>query len=128
MLIVKDLIFCDPEDSMLVSDFVRIFGRSFLTFYDTMTVGEAFVKFKQSKSHLAVVMENVTNKHDTDPCIKVVGILTLEDTLEEFINDEILDETDYHERVERGLQVLIHIFKFEDYKNNKIQKKVRSSL
>ena len=84
LLMTKDLIFCDPDDSMLVADFVRIFGRGFLIFQDDVTVGEAFVKFMRSKSHLAMVQTIIADEAK-DPFPQVVGLVTLEDVIEEFI-------------------------------------------
>lgn len=51
------------------------------------------------KSHLAIV-QRVNNEGEGDPFYEVLGIVTLEDVIEEIIKSEILDETDlYSEHV-----------------------------
>lgn len=47
------------------------------------------------KSHLAIV-QRVNNKGEGDPFYEVMGIVTLEDVIEEIIKSEILDETDLY--------------------------------
>lgn len=59
------------------------------------------------KSHLAIV-QRVNNEGEGDPFYEVLGIITLEDVIEEIIKSEILDETDLysmcHERLVFSLQ------------------------
>lgn len=47
------------------------------------------------KSHLAIV-QRVNNEGEGDPFYEVMGIVTLEDVIEEIIKSEILDETDLY--------------------------------
>ncbi|KAH0623844.1 hypothetical protein JD844_007011 [Phrynosoma platyrhinos] len=49
----------------------------------------------QGKSHLAIV-QRVNNEGEGDPFYEVMGIVTLEDVIEEIIKSEILDETDLY--------------------------------
>lgn len=49
------------------------------------------------KSHLAIV-QRVNNEGEGDPFYEVLGIITLEDVIEEIIKSEILDETDLYSR------------------------------
>ncbi|KAF4791464.1 metal transporter CNNM2 [Turdus rufiventris] len=51
--------------------------------------------FMASKSHLAIV-QRVNNEGEGDPFYEVLGIVTLEDVIEEIIKSEILDETDLY--------------------------------
>lgn len=51
--------------------------------------------FFAGKSHLAIV-QRVNNEGEGDPFYEVLGIVTLEDVIEEIIKSEILDETDLY--------------------------------
>lgn len=53
------------------------------------------------KSHLAIV-QRVNNEGEGDPFYEVLGIVTLEDVIEEIIKSEILDETDLYSRFPCG--------------------------
>ncbi|XP_078079267.1 metal transporter CNNM2-like isoform X1 [Mustelus asterias] len=52
-------------------------------------------KYGEGKSHLAIV-QRVNNEGEGDPFYEVLGIVTLEDVIEEIIKSEILDETDLY--------------------------------
>lgn len=47
------------------------------------------------KGHMAFV-HRVNNEGDCDPFYETVGIITLEDVIEELIQAEIMDETDVY--------------------------------
>lgn len=47
------------------------------------------------KSHLAIV-QRVNNEGEGDPFYEVLGLVTLEDVIEEIIKSEILDESDLY--------------------------------
>lgn len=49
------------------------------------------------KSHLAIV-QKVNNEGEGDPFYEVLGLVTLEDVIEEIIKSEILDESDTYSR------------------------------
>lgn len=64
------------------------------------TLGEATLCWESlsifpGKSHLAIV-QRVNNEGEGDPFYEVMGIVTLEDVIEEIIKSEILDETDLY--------------------------------
>merc|ERR1719319_1217225 len=62
-------------------------------FSDTILTG-MFDEFKSGdKGHLAVVQE-VNDDSEGDPFYETVGLVTLEDIIEEIIQQEIIDETD----------------------------------
>ena len=87
LLFAKDLIMVDPDDETPLRYFVSIFGRPVDTFTDSLTVRLAFVKLKQGHCHLALVK-------DADS--RLIGVITLEDIVEEIIQGDINDETDIH--------------------------------
>lgn len=93
VLLVKDLIFVDPDDATPVRNFIQIFGRRFHVLWPDDRLGEVLKIFKKGKSHLAIVRD-VNNEGDGDPFYELKGILTLEDILEEILGDEIQDEYD----------------------------------
>uniref|UniRef100_A0A452SVQ1 Metal transporter n=1 Tax=Ursus americanus TaxID=9643 RepID=A0A452SVQ1_URSAM len=58
-------------------------------------IGASALPRAHSKSHLAIV-QRVNNEGEGDPFYEVLGIVTLEDVIEEIIKSEILDETDLY--------------------------------
>ncbi|XP_037055459.1 metal transporter CNNM3 [Peromyscus leucopus] len=58
-------------------------------------------RYRGGKSHLAIV-QKVNNEGEGDPFYEVLGLVTLEDVIEEIIRSEILDESeDYHTKVRK---------------------------
>lgn len=53
--------------------------------------------FRTGKSHLAIV-QKVNNEGEGDPFYEVLGLVTLEDVIEEIIKSEILDESDLYSK------------------------------
>lgn len=49
------------------------------------------------KSHLAIV-QKVNSEGEGDPFYEVLGLVTLEDVIEEIIKSEILDESDLYSK------------------------------
>lgn len=94
LLLVKDLIFVDPEDETPIRNFIQIFGRSFLLCWPDQKLGDTLRLFKKGGSHMAIVRDVKDDEDGGDPYYVVSGVITLEDILEEIIGDEIMDETD----------------------------------
>ncbi|KAJ9063874.1 hypothetical protein DSO57_1036351 [Entomophthora muscae] len=87
LLLVKNLILLDPEESTPVRE-VKIFPIPHIP--ATMSLFDLLNSFQEGASHMAIVMES-----DADDALPV-GIVTLEDVIEELIQEEILDETDVY--------------------------------
>ncbi|CAM9946697.1 unnamed protein product, partial [Discosporangium mesarthrocarpum] len=104
LLFTKDLIFIHSEEETPLINFVHIFGRPVQYVWPDYRLGEVLKLFKEGKSHMGVVRD-VNNKGEGDPFYEVVGIITLEDIIEEILGDEIVDETDAFVDVQKQLPV-----------------------
>eukprot|EP00180_Rhodochaete_pulchella_P002584 Plantae.Rhodophyta-Rhodochaete_pulchella.ctg3968.p1 GENE.Plantae.Rhodophyta-Rhodochaete_pulchella.ctg3968~~Plantae.Rhodophyta-Rhodochaete_pulchella.ctg3968.p1 ORF type:complete len:623 (+),score=112.75 Plantae.Rhodophyta-Rhodochaete_pulchella.ctg3968:259-2127(+) len=106
VIFTKDLILLDPDDDILVKTAMTFFNRETQFVFDDTTLGALLSEFKSGRGHLAVV-KRVNNTGEGDPFYETVGLVTLEDLIEELIGSEIVDETDVyvdnrrHRRVER---------------------------
>jgi len=104
LLYTKDLMLADPEDEMKLGDFIKIFDRKANTFTKDTTLLQALTYFKQGKTHLALVREMVVEDNVTPRCV-LHGVLTLEDIVEEILQEEIVDETDVYVDVDHHVRV-----------------------
>jgi len=94
VLVTKDLIFVNPEDKMPLLQFLKVFGRQVERFYGDDTCGEALRRFKRGRAHLGLVERVNDEDPGRDPFYELQGLVTLEDVIEEILQDEIVDETD----------------------------------
>uniref|UniRef100_A0A8D2CSI9 Metal transporter n=1 Tax=Sciurus vulgaris TaxID=55149 RepID=A0A8D2CSI9_SCIVU len=101
ILYVKDLAFVDPDDCTPLKTITRFYNHPVhFVFHDTK-LDAMLEEFKKGKSHLAIV-QKVNNEGEGDPFYEVLGLVTLEDVIEEIIKSEILDESeDYRDAVVR---------------------------
>eukprot|EP00981_Chlorochromonas_danica_P012184 scaffold4610_cov180-Ochromonas_danica.AAC.1 len=93
LILAKDLIFVDPEDEIPVENFIALFGRKPVVVWHDQSLGETLTTFRQERAHMAIVRD-VMSEGGGDPFYVVVGIITLEDIIEEILGAEIEDETD----------------------------------
>ncbi|XP_075996307.1 metal transporter CNNM4-like isoform X2 [Genypterus blacodes] len=95
ILYVKDLAFVDPDDCTTLRTITKFYNRPVhFVFHDTK-LDAMLEEFKKGKSHLAVV-QKVNSEGEGDPFYEVLGLVTLEDVIEEIIKSEILDESDLY--------------------------------
>nr|XP_048308899.1 metal transporter CNNM1 [Myodes glareolus] len=95
ILFVKDLAFVDPDDCTPLLTVTRFYNRPLHCVFNDTRLDTVLEEFKKGKSHLAIV-QRVNNEGEGDPFYEVLGIVTLEDIIEEIIKSEILDETDLY--------------------------------
>ncbi|KAL4818496.1 hypothetical protein BDW67DRAFT_8021 [Aspergillus spinulosporus] len=88
MLLVKTLITYDPEDAKRVEEFVLATLPE--TSPDTSCL-DILNYFQEGHSHMALVSESPGSNGGA------LGVVTLEDVVEELIGEEIIDESDRHE-------------------------------
>lgn len=93
VLFAKDLALVDPDDKTPVQTMISFYNHEHLTFPDNTTLDAALDEFKTGKSHMAIVKRFVDDE-DRDPYWEIVGIVTMEDVIEEILQMEINDETD----------------------------------
>ncbi|XP_067396383.1 metal transporter CNNM4 isoform X2 [Emydura macquarii macquarii] len=95
ILYVKDLAFVDPDDCTTLKTITKFYNHPVhFVFHDTK-LDAMLEEFKKGKSHLAIV-QKVNNEGEGDPFYEVLGLVTLEDVIEEIIKSEILDESDMY--------------------------------
>jgi len=95
VLFIKDLAFVDPDDCIPLVSLLKFYNHPLhKVFFDT-SLDKAFEEFKQGRSHISIVLK-INDQGDGDPFYECIGIVTLEDVIEEIIGDEIVDETDVY--------------------------------
>lgn len=94
LLYIKDLAFVDPDDNTPLKTLCEFYENPCHFVFDDMTLDVMFKQFKDGhKGHMAFV-HRVNNEGDGDPFYETIGLITLEDVIEELIQSEIMDETD----------------------------------
>lgn len=104
LLYTKDLMLADPEDEMKLGDFIEIFSRKVETFWKTTRLVECLNSFKKGATHFGLVRQTNTDV-DNAPTFNILGVLTLEDVMEEILQEEIVDETDVFVDVDNRVKV-----------------------
>jgi len=87
LLITKDLILVNPEDNLPISTLLRLYGCRFNKVFPDTPLHEMLRLFKTSRTHLAIV-HDVVDDGKADPKDVNVGIITLEDIIQEIFEDE----------------------------------------
>lgn len=95
LLFVKDLAFVDPDDCMPLQTVSKFYNHPLHYVFDDTTLDKLLEQFKTGAFHMSIV-QRVNSEGDGDPFYEVVGIVTLEDVIEEIIKSEIVDETDFY--------------------------------
>ncbi|KAF7650503.1 hypothetical protein LDENG_00125310 [Lucifuga dentata] len=114
ILFVKDLAFVDPDDCTPLKTITQFYKHPMHCVFNDTKLDVMLEEFKRGKSHLAVV-QRVNSKGEGDPFYEVMGIVTLEDVIEEIIKSEIVDETDLYTDNRTKRRVSHHERKQQDF-------------
>ncbi|CAC5420325.1 CNNM [Mytilus coruscus] len=93
LLNIKDLTLIDPDDKTLLRTVLKFYQHPLIYVFDDLKLDAMLYEFRQGHSHLAVI-RRVNSEGEGDPYYENLGVLTLEDVIEEIIQSEIIDETD----------------------------------
>ncbi|CAF0719182.1 unnamed protein product [Brachionus calyciflorus] len=99
LLHVKDFTLLDPDDNMPVEALLKFYNHARIFCDAEETIDERFEEFRKGETHLAFVYD-IVDQPDKDPIKKCIGIVTLEDIIEELVQMEIYDEFDDKKEVE----------------------------
>ncbi|CAG8486522.1 11194_t:CDS:2 [Ambispora leptoticha] len=102
MLLVKKLISYDPEDALPVNT-LPVNGITLSSLPETApetSCLDILNFFQEGRSHMVLVTENPGGEGGA------LGVITLEDVIEELIGEEIIDETDVYVDVHKKVEVI----------------------
>ncbi|XP_034047394.1 metal transporter CNNM3 isoform X2 [Thalassophryne amazonica] len=107
ILYVKDLALVDTDDCTPMTTITKFYNHPLHFVFNDTKLDAMLEEFKKGKSHMAIV-QKVNNEGEGDPFYEVLGLVTLEDVIEEIIKSEILDESDGYvdRKVKRPLATL----------------------
>lgn len=86
LLMVKDLALVNPHSETTLKSLVQFYKHPIISVDEGHKLDIVFNHFREGKSHMALVKEH-RKRH-------IIGIVTLEDIIEEVLQVEIVDETD----------------------------------
>eukprot|EP00048_Salpingoeca_helianthica_P021056 m.10106 g.10106 ORF g.10106 m.10106 type:complete len:777 (+) comp5541_c0_seq1:181-2511(+) len=93
LLFVRDLTFVDPADCTPLEAVINHYNHPLEEVYDDTKLDELLDFFRQGRTHMCLVL-HIDSSGYGDPRRLVVGVVTLEDVIEEIIQAEIFDEKD----------------------------------
>ena len=92
----------DPEEATPVAEYLHIFDRDIQFVDDGANLDDVLRVFKRGRGHLAFVLGGAGDAGEVG---RPVGIVTLEDIVEEILGDEIIDESDVYVDVDNRVKV-----------------------
>lgn len=96
LLFIKDLALIDLDDKTPLRTVCEFYENACFFVFEDVTLDVIFKDFKEGrKGHMAFV-HHVNTAGDGDPFYETIGLVTLEDVIEEMIQAEIVDETDVY--------------------------------
>ena len=95
VLMAKDLILFNPDrDQMTIKQLSSVLREAVQIDHSSNCL-RVLSYFKEGGSHLAIVTKVETDER-RDPYLKKIGLITLEDIIEEILGAEIVDEFEGH--------------------------------
>ncbi|XP_053161771.1 metal transporter CNNM4-like isoform X2 [Hemicordylus capensis] len=126
MLYVKDLAFVDPDISTPLKTITKFYNHPIHYVSHSTKLDEVLGEFKKGKSHLAIVQKQ--KEDDNESIHDVMGVVTLEDVIEQIINSEIMDESNlYAESCTRKRIVYSRKWDFSAFKDSDSDVKAKIS-
>lgn len=93
MILIQDLLLNDPADKVPLRAVIDYYKHSAQKCRLQDCLKDVFDRFRQG-SHMAFVYNNDTDIDNPDQLKEAVGIITIEDLIEELVQSEIMDEAD----------------------------------
>lgn len=113
LLYIKDLAFVDPDDNTPLKTLCEFYQNPVHFVFEDITLDILFNQFKDGTSGHMAFVHRVNNEGDGDPFYETIGLVTLEDVIEELIQAEIIDETDVF--IDNRTKVRRKRFKRQDF-------------
>ncbi|XP_013411006.1 DUF21 domain-containing protein At1g47330 [Lingula anatina] len=108
VLLVKTLITLDPDDKVPIQSLKNTKSwRDVHYIEETKPLYDLLNEYQLGKAHLSVVLAKLDEEEIASATTKqtVLGVITLEDVIEELIQEEIVDETDVYVDIHKRIQV-----------------------
>ena len=121
ILMCRDLILTNLDSNIFtIRQLQSILVREVIAIDENTLLGPILTFFKRGESHIAIVTR-VEEVIGGDPILKKIGIVTLEDIIEELLQEEIEDEKELIERMgERTRMKEKLVLLFSDHKASKV--------
>ncbi|KAL5471405.1 hypothetical protein EMCRGX_G029521 [Ephydatia muelleri] len=93
LLYARDLAFIDADEATPLKNVLQFYNHTLHFVYSDAPLDELLHVFSEGTHHLSIV-QRVVSPPSQDPYYEILGLVTLEDVLEEILQREIKDETD----------------------------------
>ena len=94
VVFAKDLVLVDPNDEIPVASILPFCSRALHHVPPHTNLEKIMSQMQSTRSHLFFVSEERQARRNANQVSACVGIVTMEDVIEELISDEIVDESD----------------------------------
>lgn len=95
IIYTRDLVFVDPDDNVLISKFLQVFGRKPLIVWYDQLLGDVLSMLTAEGTQMAIVRD-VQCDGECDPYYVMKGVVTLKDIIAVIIGIQIKEETVAH--------------------------------